>query len=263
MPLAVIYSRASVGIEALPVVVEADLSPGLPAFSIVGLPETVVKESRDRVRSALLNSQFEFPARRITINLAPVDLPKVGGRFDLPIALGILAASKQIPMHRLAEHEFAGELALNGDLRSIQGSLPFALATRAAKRKLIIPFDNADEASIPENIEVLPANHLLEICAYLSGQKPLKKHHRKPPQVSSSTIPDMSDIRGQHHARRALEIAAAGEHSLLMVGSPGTGKTMLASRLPGILPPMTEMQALQSAAIASTHGQSFEVARWR
>ncbi len=140
MPLAVVYSRASVGIDALPVVVEADLSPGLPAFSIVGLPETVVKESRDRVRSALLNSQFKFPARRITINLAPVDLPKVGGRFDLPIALGILAASEQIPMHKLGEHEFAGELALNGDLRSIQGSLPFALATLQAKRKLIIHF---------------------------------------------------------------------------------------------------------------------------
>lgn len=263
MSLAIIHSRANTGINAIPVTIEIDLSLGLPGFSIVGLPEAVVKESKDRVRSALLNTNFEFPARRIIVNLAPADLPKQGSRFDLPIALGILAASKQIPTNTLDSYEIAGELALSGALRPIKGGLPFALATRNAKRKLIIPCDNADEATLVKNIDVYPAKHILEICEHFMGTQCITKHTCNISTSEPTYTLDLSDVHGQQQAKRALEIAAAGGHSLLMTGPPGTGKTMLASRLSTILPLMTEEEALESAAIASICGKGFDSTHWR
>jgi magnesium chelatase family protein len=264
MSLAIVYSRASYGIQAPSVSVEVHISNGLPGISIVGLPETAVKESRDRVRSALLNTHFEFPRRRITINLAPADLPKDGGRFDLPIALGILAATGQIPANKLAEFEFAGELALSGELRPIQGILPFAIATRDAKRQLILPIDNAIEASLPGNLTIFPAKHLLEVCAHLLNAKLLPIYLNT--GINTPTFEhtlDLTDVRGQTYAKRALEIAASGVHSLLLVGPPGTGKTMLASRLPSILPAMTEQEALEATAILSIAGKPFQLSSWR
>ncbi len=263
MSLAVIYSRAQTGMSAPLVTVEVHLSNGLPSLSIVGLPETAVKESKDRVRGALLNSNFEFPARRITINLAPADLPKEGGRFDLPIALGILAASNQIPKNSLDQYEFIGELALTGALRSIRGALPATLQTRKAQRTLVIPQNNADEASLVSDVNILAANHLLDICAHLNNQSPLPAYQPKTIQQPQYSGPDLSDIRAQHQAKRALEIAAAGGHSLLMVGPPGTGKSMLATRLPGILPSMTEEEALESAAICSISHHGFSLKNWK
>jgi len=261
--LAIIHSRASSGIDAPPVTVEVHLSNGLPSFSMVGLPDKAVKESKDRVRSALMNAQFEFPVKRITVNLAPADLPKDGGRFDLPIALGILAASKQIPQHELDHYEFAGELGLTGELRPIRGILPFALAASRSDRTLIIPKDNADEAALAKGLTVLPAGHLLDVCSHLVGREPLQPHQCDLSHVSPAPVNDLSEVKGQENGRRGLEIAAAGGHSLLMMGPPGTGKTMLASRLPGILPPMTELEGMESAAIGSVSGVSFDFSRWR
>ena len=262
MSLAVIYSRAQCGIEAPLVHVETHLSNGLPALSIVGLPDTEVKESRDRVRAALLNSQFEFPARRITINLAPADLPKGGGRFDLAIALGILAASGQIPQQSLAEYEFFGELALSGELRPVRGMLPVALHTRQSQRQLVLPRANADEAGLIAELEIIPAHHLLDVCAHLSGQQSLS-FHAPVAETNPFPYPDLADVKAQPHARRALEIAAAGGHSLLLSGPPGTGKTMLASRLPGIMPDMSEEEARQSATVYSISPQGFSSAHWK
>lgn len=265
MSLAIVYSRAITGIQAPTVVVEAHISGGLQGFFIAGLPEAAVKESRHRVRSALLNTQFRFPGSgRITVNLAPADLPKDGGRFDLPIAIGILAATRQIPHARLEEFEFAGELALSGELRPIHGVLPLALGTRSANRQLILPIDNAVEASLPGNLSILPAKHLLEVCAHLMGDRPLKVYMSPPFVPYTEPHPlDLADVRGQTHAKRALEVAASGQHSLLFVGPPGTGKTMLASRLPGILPPMIEEEALESAAILSIAGKAFNASTWK
>lgn len=260
MSLAIVHTRAQVGLDAPDVTVEVHITGGLPALSIVGLPEAEVKESKDRVRSAIINSRFEFPARRITVNLAPADLPKEGGRFDLPIALGILAASGQIPSDKFAQHEFVGELALTGALRAIRGALPIALAARESERALVIPFDNADEAALARNVTILPARDLLETTAHLGGSMALAPHTATPKQESIG-LPDLSDVRGQHHAKRALEIAAAGGHSLLMIGPPGSGKTMLASRLPGILPPMTDDEALEAAAVQSLT-KGFALADW-
>ncbi|HRD49863.1 MAG: YifB family Mg chelatase-like AAA ATPase [Candidatus Competibacter sp.] len=263
MSLAIVYTRAQVGIDAPLVSVEVHLSGGLPGLFIVGLPEAAVKESKDRVRGAIQNSQFEFPTRRITINLAPADLPKEGGRFDLPIALGILAASGQINRERLAQYEFFGELALGGELRGIRGVLPATLACRDAGRTLLVPRDNAGEALLVSGVKVLGAGHLLEVCRQLATGSALQPPAVQPPPAMEALLErDLGDVRGQHHAKRALEIAAAGGHNLLLIGPPGTGKTMLASRLPGIMPPLTEVEALETAAIASISAQGLDLRQW-
>ncbi|MEW8081847.1 MAG: YifB family Mg chelatase-like AAA ATPase, partial [Candidatus Thiodiazotropha endolucinida] len=265
MSLAILYSRAQEGVQAPLVTVEVHLSNGLPGLSIVGLPEMAVRESKDRVRGALINSQFEFPARRITINLAPADLPKEGGRFDLPIALGILAASNQLTMDPLSHYEFSGELALSGELRPISGILPAALTARDAGRSLILPQQNAEEAGLVNGLQCYPASHLLEVCSHLNSVNPLAQYKSTHGiEESEKSRLDMADVYGQSHARRALEISAAGAHSLLYIGPPGTGKSMLASRLPGILPPMSEEEALESAAIHSVaNNRVFQPAQWR
>jgi magnesium chelatase family protein len=264
MSLAIVFSRAQLGVDAPLVTVEVHLSNGLPALSIVGLPETAVRESRERVRSALLHSGFEFPARRITVNLAPADLPKQGGRYDLAIAIGILASSGQIPDDTLAEYEFVAELALGGGLRPVRGVLPGALAGRKAQRRLICARDNAREAALADPVHSLVANHLVEICQHLRKLEPLQ-HPDDPliPQDLPPELPDLIDVRGQARARRALEITAAGGHNLLLIGPPGTGKTLLASRLPGLLPPLSESEALESAAVQSVCGKPVDARRWR
>ncbi|UTW45151.1 YifB family Mg chelatase-like AAA ATPase [bacterium SCSIO 12696] len=255
MSLATVLTRARSGIDAPQVTVEVHLSNGLPSLNIVGLPETAVRESKDRVRSALLNAHFEFPARRITINLAPADLPKEGGRFDLAIALGILAASGQVPTEALRGCEFLGELSLSGELRPVHGVLPASLACGCMKRSMILPAENAAEAALSSTTTVLPADHLLAVCAHLHSNQPLQEVPASTATISDSSDADLADVIGQHQAKRALEIAAAGSHNLLFTGPPGTGKTMLASRLPGILPPLSEQEALQTAAVYSVAGK--------
>lgn len=262
MSLAIVYTRARVGIDAPLVTVEVHLSNGLPGLSIVGLPETEVKESKDRVRSALLNANFEFPARRITINLAPADLPKEGGRFDLPIALGILAASKQISSDLLQNYEYLGELALSGRLRPVQGALPAAISCNADQRALFTPIENGDEAALARDSQVYTAAHLLDVCAHLNGENPISQHQTTFHNGAPAEL-DLLDVKGQHQAKRALEIAAAGGHNLLMIGPPGTGKTMLASRLPGILPPLDDQEALEVASVQSVSGQFDPLQQWR
>ncbi|MGB5259344.1 MAG: YifB family Mg chelatase-like AAA ATPase [Gammaproteobacteria bacterium] len=263
MSLAIVYSRARLGMDAPLVTVEVHLSNGLPSLSIVGLPETAVKESKDRVRSAILNSHFEFPARRITINLAPADLPKEGGRFDLPIALGILAANRQIPGNDLEAYEFAGELALSGEIRAITGVLPVSLQTARAGRTLVIPRGNAAEALLVDDACVVAGTHLLDVTAHLSNTQILEPETAIERAPAEQGAPDLAEVRGQHHARRALEIAASGGHSLLLMGPPGTGKSMLASRLPGILPEMSEREALEAAVLRSISGLPVDTTRWR
>lgn len=261
MGLAVLYSRALSGMEAALVTVEVHLANGLPNFTIVGLPETEVKESKDRVRAALQNCGFDFPARRITVNLAPADLPKESGRFDLPIALGILAASGQIPSDKLAEYEYAGELALTGELRPIRGALAMTYRAAGSGRAFIIPQVNAAEAALVVDAKVYAAQSLLQVAAHLAGRELIDPFVSQLQSVPPH-YPDMREVKGQAQAKRALEIAAAGGHSVLMVGPPGTGKSMLAKRFPGILPQMSEAEALQSAAVQSLDG-SFNVSKWK
>ncbi len=250
MSLAHVYTRAQLGIDAPLISVETHLSNGLPGFTIVGLPETAVKEARDRVRSALLNSHFEFPQRRITVNLAPADLPKEGGRYDLAIALGILAASEQIPKEKLQDFEFIGELALSGNLRGVRGGIAAAMACKEVKRSLILPEVNANEAALVKQADIFSAKNLLSVCAHLHGRESLPQAVFKD-ELLDIIARDLAEVKGQSQAKRALEIAASGGHNLLFYGPPGTGKSMLASRLPGILPPMLEHESLELAAIRS------------
>jgi magnesium chelatase family protein len=254
MSLAVVYSRANIGIEAPLITVEVHLSAGLPGFTLVGLPETVVKESRERVRSAILHCGLEFPQRRITINLAPADLPKAGGRFDLAIAIGILAASEQLGKVQLERFEFMGELSLAGDVRRVQGVLPGLMAGSNTGRICIVPQANQHEAALPDRPGILLSEHLLPVLAYLQNKGELPAPQREAPQ-HTKCAGDFADVVGQASAKRALLVAAAGGHNLLMRGPPGTGKTMLASRLPSILPPLSLEQAMEVAAIKSIAGQ--------
>ncbi|MFV5212135.1 YifB family Mg chelatase-like AAA ATPase [Azonexus caeni] len=261
MALAVALSRGLDGLDAPPVTVEVHLANGLPGLTLVGLPDTEVREARDRVRAAIVNSGFEYPARRITVNLAPADLPKESGRFDLPIALGILAASGQIPAASLNGHEFAGELSLSGELRPVRGALAMALQAAGDGKTFILPAASAGEAALTGQGNILAASSLLAVCAHLAGQSALA-----PPAPTTAAPadapPDLADVRGQAQARRALEVAAAGRHSLLMIGPPGAGKSMLAARLPGLLPALSDGEARASAAVLSLVGQ-FRAERYR
>lgn len=261
MAFAILYTRAQCAIDAPLVSVEVHVSNGLPGLSIVGLPDAAVRESKDRVRGALLNSHFEFPARRITVNLAPGDLPKDGARYDLAIALGILSASGQLPQEPLAKYEVIGELALNGALRGVPGVLPTAIQSGLARRTLIVPRENEAEAALATDCRALTAANLLEVCAHLAGHDTLSPC-RGTPRIMRATTVDLRDIRAQMRGKRALEIAASGGHNLLLIGPPGAGKTMLAARLPTILPDMTETEALESAAIASLSHGGFDSCQW-
>jgi magnesium chelatase family protein len=261
MALATVASRALAGIEAPEVIVEVHLGPGLPAFHIVGLPDAEVREAKDRVRAALHHAQFEFPSRRITVNLAPADLPKDSSRFDLPIALGILAASGQLKAAALAGHEFAGELSLTGELRPVRGALAMALGSGRSGRAFVLPACNADQAALAGRATVLPAHSLLEVCAHLAGEVPIAPR-RNGAGHALPAYADLADVKGQAVAKRALEVAAAGRHSLLLAGPPGTGKSMLAARFGGILPPLSEAEALESASIQSASSAGFDPARW-
>jgi magnesium chelatase family protein len=261
MRIAAVFSRGLAGLDAPLVRVEAHVGGGLPQFRIVGLPDTEVKEARDRVRAALNTARFDFPDGRVTINLAPADLPKQSGRFDLPIAIGILAASRQVPDRDLAHLEFAGELGLGGDLRAIHGALAMTFGAHREGRAFVLPQSVAAEAALADGARVFGARSLLEVCAHLKGIAPLVECKRA--SVAASPVyPDLRDVRGQLLAKRALEVAAAGEHSLLFSGPPGTGKTMLATRIPGILPAMTQAEALEAAAVQSLASGSFDPGRF-
>lgn len=258
MSFAKIYTRGVLGLNAPLIEVEVHMSQGLPSLTIVGLPEAAVRESKDRVRSAIINSGFQFPTKRLTINLAPADLPKDGSRLDLPIALGILIASGQLPELPNAPFECIGELALDGYLRPTTGSLSIAIACQATGRSLILPQDNAAEVSQLDGLDILPAQHLKQVCEHLSGQQPLSSYPKQTQTLNPHYHLDLADVKGQLRPRRALEIAAAGGHSLLFKGPPGTGKTLLASRLPSILPPLTNQESLEVASIYSIANQPYQ-----
>ena len=260
MALALVHSRARCGLQAPLVTVEVHLSRGLPGFQLVGLPETSVKEAKDRVRSALINSGFEFPDHKITVNLAPADLPKEGGRFDLAIALGILHASGQLQA-TLSGYEFFGELALSGEIRSIVGEIPLALACKMAGHTAVFPLQNAIQAQQIPDMQLCGAEHLLQLHAFLLQQQALPAIPAIP-DIQVESYPDLAEVRGQAQAKRVLEIAAAGEHNLLMFGPAGTGKSMLAQRLPGILPGLSDQEALETAAIYSVAAQPRTLQQW-
>ena len=263
MGMATVLSRAQHGMEAPLVRVEVDLCPGLPRFTIVGLPEAVVKESRDRVRAAITNSNFAMPDGRVTVNLSPADLPKEGGRFDLPIALGILLASKQLPADSLHGCEFYGELSLGGEVQAVQGALLAAVAATRVQHAIFVPEANANEASLVSGCRIAVAGNLLQVAAHATGAAPVVFTTGASPAISQAHDVDLCEVHGQPFAKRALEIAAAGAHSLLMIGPPGTGKSMLAQRLPGLLPSMSESEALEVAAVRSVAGLPINTAQWR
>lgn len=259
--VAILNGRAQLGVDAPPVAIEVFLGGGLPTFAIVGMLETAVRESKDRVRGAIQSSNFEFPQQRIIVNLGPAEMRKSGGRFDLPIALGILIASKQLPEEVASEYEFYGELALNGELRTVPGVLPSALQAERLHRPVIVPADNAVEASLAA-ATVFPARTLLEVTAHLAGTQRIKQFPRVSPRRERVAYPDLADVRGQRQAKRALEIAAAGGHNILFTGPPGTGKSMLAQRMPGILPPPTTRESMETAAIDSILGRPLDLSAW-
>ncbi len=262
MNLAILKSRAQLGVTAPAVTIEVFLSGGLPVFSVVGLPEAAVRESKDRVRGALLSCNFKFPEGRITVSLGPADMRKTGGRFDLPIALGILAAKSIVPGNRFDSHEFYGELALNGDIRPVPGILPAAIKAVDAGHPIVVPKENGAEARLVSD-QVLVANTLLEVTAFLNGIRELDSVEPVHEPVATIQAPDLADVKGQRLAKRALEVAAAGRHNILFSGPPGTGKSMLAQRLPGILPAMNDAEAIETAAVDSVLGRPFDLARWR
>jgi len=261
--LATVLSRAQFGMRAPPVTIDVHATVGLPAMSVVGLAEGAVREAKDRVRSAVTTAGYEWPPGRVTVNLSPADLPKDGGRFDLPIALAVLAACGHVPMAPLARHEFYGELSLSGELRAVTGMLPAVCQAALEQHPVVLPRGNLAEAQRIESARLIAAANLSEVVAHLQGQRPL-------PEVSGAgasvveavSYPDLSDVRGQPEARRALEIAAAGGHSLLLIGPPGAGKSLLAHRLPGILPPLSSTEALETAMIASASAQGFRDSDW-
>lgn len=258
MSFAKIYTRGVLGLHSPLIEVEVHLSQGLPSLTIVGLPEAAVRESKDRVRSAIINSGFQFPTKRLTINLAPADIPKDGSRLDLPIALGILIASGQLQVNDTQSFECVGELALDGQLRSITGALSIAIACQQAQRAIILPENNADEASQLEGLEIYAASTLAQVCEHLAGIQPLPVRQYQQHHSQQQYALDLADVKGQLRPRRALEIAAAGGHSLLFKGPPGTGKTLLTSRLPSILPPLNNQESLQVASIYSIANQSYQ-----
>lgn len=263
MSLAIIYTRASIGIQAPQINVEVHISNGLPGFVLVGLPEATVKESKDRVRSAIINSGFTFPAKKITVNLSPADLPKEGSRFDLPIAIAILAATEQIPNDNLANYEFLGELALSGEIKAVKGAIPAAISSKKNNRTLIISKENQSEISLIHHNNTLITHNLLELCQYLYNEINLPTVEYREYQDDDEQIINLEDIIGQEHAKRALEIAAAGGHNLLLIGPPGTGKTMLATRLTSLLPSLSDDEALESAAITSLVSTNGSIQNWR
>ena len=262
MSLTQLTTRAAHGIEAPEVRVEVHISKGLPAFTLVGLPETAVREARDRVRSAILNSGFEFPARRITVNLAPADLPKVGGRYDLPIALCILAASEQVDLSSLSSTACFGELALGGECRKIEGLLPALIASRQENRDVIIPGPNRNEAALVRGLPVRLAASLAQVCASLNGGERLPPGDSRPASRAATYDIDLDEVYGQQQARRALEVAAAGGHHMLMSGPPGSGKSMLAQRMVTILPPMSEDEAMSLASLRSICQRPVDPETW-
>ena len=262
MSLALLRSRAEFGTDAPPVTIEVFLSGGLPSFSIVGMPETAVRESKDRVRGAIMSSGFKFPQERITVNLGPADMRKTGGRYDLAIAIGILVAGRQVPASSVTDIEFYGELGLNGEIRPVPGVLPAALNAACAGNSVVVAVANGAEAAL-SRAQTRVAGTMLEVTAHLCGQQELQPLAAVQPEPGCTGAPDLAEVKGQRHAKRALEIAAAGGHNALFIGPPGTGKSMLARRLPGIMPPMSEAEALETAAIDSVLGQPLDLARWR